>query len=44
MLDVLERVEADLPALLADDLGWNSLDINYHPPRVERLWRNWGEG
>ncbi|HSX22909.1 MAG TPA: hypothetical protein VLE97_09070 [Gaiellaceae bacterium] len=44
MLDVLARVEADLPALLADESGWNSLDIDYHPPRVERLWRSWGDG
>lgn len=21
-----------------DDVAWKSLDINYHPPRVERLW------
>jgi hypothetical protein len=44
MLDVLARLEAELPALLADEASWNSLDIDYHPPRVERLWRNWGDG
>lgn len=22
---------------------WNTLDIDYHPPRVERLWRNFDE-
>ena len=43
MLDVLARVEAELPTLLVDEAKWNSLDINYHPPRVERLWRSWGE-
>ena len=43
MLDVLARLEADLPGLLTDETGWNSLDINYHPPRVERLWRSWGD-
>jgi hypothetical protein len=42
MLDALARVEAELPTLLADAAGWNSLDIDYHPPRVERLWRPWG--
>lgn len=42
MLDVLARLEAELPALLADDPAWQSLDIDYHPPRVERLWRSWG--
>lgn len=43
MLDVLARIEAELPSLLLDEAGWNSLDINYHPPRVERLWRSWNE-
>jgi hypothetical protein len=42
MLDVLARLEAELPALLADEASWHSLDINYHPPFVERLWRGWG--
>jgi len=43
MLDVLARLESELPALLADDARWQSLDINYHPPFVERLWMQWGE-
>lgn len=43
MLDVLARLEAELPALLVDAAAWQSLDIDYHPPRVERLWRSWGE-
>jgi hypothetical protein len=42
MLDVLARLERELPALLTDT-EWNSLDINYHPPFVERLWIPWGE-
>ena len=25
-----------------DEIRWNSLDINYHPPRVERLWTQIG--
>jgi len=25
--------------LLDDPDGWNSLDVDYEPPRVERLWR-----
>jgi len=41
MLDVLLRIETELPSLLLDEAGWRSLDINYHPPRVERLWRSW---
>jgi hypothetical protein len=44
MLDVLDQLEEELPRLLADGAGWNSLDINYHPPRVERLWRSWRDG
>jgi hypothetical protein len=42
MLDVLARVEAELPTLLVSST-WNSLDINYHPPFVERLWLPWRE-
>jgi hypothetical protein len=38
MLNVLERVEADLAGLLRDRGLWKSLYIDYHPPVVERLW------
>jgi hypothetical protein len=27
------------PNLLDDADGWNTLDVNYEPPHVERLWR-----
>src|SRR5918993_824089 len=43
MLDVLARLEAELPAMLADEASWQTLDIDYHPPRVERLWRPWDD-
>ncbi|TSC82729.1 MAG: Uncharacterized protein G01um101420_87 [Parcubacteria group bacterium Gr01-1014_20] len=43
MLEVLHQVERDLPQLLEDKEWWNSLDVDYHPPRVERLWRQHGE-
>jgi hypothetical protein len=43
MLEVLSRVEAALPALLRDEAGWQTLDIDYHPPHVERVWRPWSE-
>lgn len=43
MLNVLYAVEAELPHLLADEAGWNSLYIDYHPPTVARLWRSWRE-
>ena len=41
MLEFLEEVEAALPGLLADAAGWRSLDIDYHLPRVQRLYRSW---
>jgi hypothetical protein len=43
MLNVLSAVENELPQLLQDEAGWNSLFIDYHPPFVERLWRPWQE-
>lgn len=42
MLDVLDKVLADRELFLSPE-GWNSLDIDYHPPRVERIWKQWGE-
>ncbi len=38
----LASAEKALPDLLQSLEGWNSLDVDYHPPRVERLWRPWG--
>jgi hypothetical protein len=43
MLDILYAVEKELPGLLQDERGWNSLYVDYHPPIVERLWRGWHE-
>jgi hypothetical protein len=43
MLEILQAVEAELPQLLRDEAGWNSLFVDYHPPTVERLWRRWGK-
>lgn len=40
MLDTLHRIERLLPALLTSAEGWRSLDVDYHPPRVERLFRD----
>ena len=42
MLEILHLAENEPPELLTDLGGWNSLLIDYHPPTVERLWRNWG--
>lgn len=41
MSQALRKVERALPALLQDDAGWKDVDVDYHPPRVERLWRDW---
>lgn len=42
MLDVLHEIERALPELLASREGWQSLDIDYHPPHVERVYRQIG--
>lgn len=42
MLDVLEQVESVLPQLLLND-GWQSLDVDYHDPRVEIVWRQYDD-
>lgn len=39
MLPVLGRALAALRALLDDEAGWHSLDVDYELPRVERLYR-----
>lgn len=39
LLPVLEKLELVIPELLLDEAGWNGLFVNYHPPFVERLWR-----
>ena len=44
MLDRLHAALRQLPALLDDRGGWQSLDIDYHPPRVERLFRPFADG
>jgi hypothetical protein len=41
MLDILHRVENQLPEMLQEEAGWSSLFVDYHPPVVERLWRQW---
>lgn len=42
MLHTLQQVEAELPELLKDETQWQGLYVDYHPPLVERLWRQWG--
>ncbi len=38
MLEILHKAIHQLPDLLKQFLKWQSLDIDYHDPRVERLW------
>jgi len=42
MLAILHKAESLFPELLAKD-DWHSLDVDYHDPRVERVWRQWDE-
>jgi hypothetical protein len=42
MLAVLHEIERALPELLSTTEGWRSLDVTYHPPRVERVLRDHG--
>lgn len=42
MLNALHTVENELLNLLGQD-GWQTLDVTYHPPHVERVWRTWNE-
>ena len=43
MLATLHEAEDALPDLLREGVdAWRSLDIDYEPPHVERLWRPWG--
>jgi hypothetical protein len=41
MLDVLAQVEEALPEMLRDEAAWLSVLVDYHPPKVERLWQSW---
>ena len=38
MIELLKKIELELPTLLKDQSIWNTLDVDYFPPRVERLW------
>lgn len=43
LIERLREAEGQILTLLEDEDAWESLDINYHPPFVERLWRPWGD-
>lgn len=42
MIDILKLAEKELPYLLTKPEIWRTLDIDYFPPRVERLWCEYG--
>lgn len=39
MLETLRQIEEQLPKLIENRAAWKSLDVDYEPPRVERVWR-----
>jgi len=43
LLDAMHQIEAKLPILLTAARVWNSLDVNYEPPHVERLWHQYDD-
>jgi hypothetical protein len=40
-MEILESLEPEIKLLLDNFDVWNSLDIDYYPPRVERLWTDY---
>lgn len=40
---VLKDIELIIPDLLKDPSLWKTLDVDYYPPRVERLYTTYGE-
>ena len=43
MIEKLKAAELDLPRLLENPEIWQTLDVDYFPPRVERLWTQYDE-
>ncbi len=41
MIEILKLAEKELPYLLKNGV-WQSLDVDYYPPRVERVWCEYG--
>lgn len=42
MIKLLKEIEQDQMINLLKSSDWNSLDVDYHPPRVERVWKQMG--
>lgn len=43
MLDKLYYFQSILGSLLVSGAEWNTLDVNYEKPHVQRVWRQFGE-
>lgn len=43
MIEKLKEVESILHDLVRQPELWNTLDVDYYPPRVERLWMQYDE-
>lgn len=37
-IEILKSLEPEIKSLLDNPEVWNTLDVDYYPPRVERLW------
>jgi len=45
LIETLRKIEkSELMPMLFNPQMWNTLDVNYFPPRVERLWLQYDEG
>ena len=42
MITTLEIVERNMPSILMHS-KWKSLDVDYHPPHVQRIWTEWND-
>jgi len=43
MIEELKKIEREMLEDLLNNGNWNSLNIDYHPPHVERVWIQLGE-
>ena len=43
MIKILKQIELELPDLLKQPEIWQTLDINYEKPHVERVWTQWNQ-
>lgn len=43
MLDILDTTLNKLPNLMTQKSTWESLNINYEAPNVERIWKQYGD-